>query len=93
MKTKTIEVNGVNVNCAHEVKTDPKTGHVYIHLTVKADDGPETLHVMTVGANDAALSTAYGTAQLQADLDAFRLKHSQLAESKRRAKTLADSVE
>jgi hypothetical protein len=88
---KTIQVNGTDVACSHEIKTDEQH-HTTVHVTVKAGEGTdavELVHVLTIGSVDEPLSIGYDTAALQKDLDAFRLKHCQLAESKLRAKKLA----
>jgi hypothetical protein len=87
---KTIQVNGTPVVCSHEVKTDEKQ-HTSIHVKVKAGD-IETVHVMTIGALDSPLAPGYDAAALQKDLDAFRESAAVMAESKMRAKTLAQGL-
>jgi len=93
---KTIRVNDTDVVCNHEIKVDKKTHHTYIHLTVKAGSGSDAVemtHIMTIGALDQPLPAGYDAAALQKDLDTFRQKHAELAESKLRAKQLAKSLE
>jgi hypothetical protein len=93
---KTIKINDTDVVCNHEVKTDAKTHQTHVLLTVKAgsgDDAVELTHVMTIGAVDQPLPVGYDAAALQKDLDTFRQKHAELAESKLRAKQLAKSLE
>jgi hypothetical protein len=77
--------------CSHEVKTDEKTQHTAVHVTVKAGD-VELVHVMTIGSADEPLPTNYDKAALQRDLDLFREKHAALAEGKLRAKSLAKEI-
>jgi hypothetical protein len=89
---KTIQVNGVDVVCSHEVKTDEKINHTAVHLTVKAGD-LQSVHVMTIGSVDEPLPLTYDSAALQNDLDAFRQKSAVMAESRLRAKTLAQSLQ
>jgi hypothetical protein len=93
---KTINVNGTDVTCVHEIKTDDKTHTTAIHVNVKAGDGVDAVeltHVLTIGAEDRPLAAGYDSAALQKDLDEFRQKHAELAESKLRAKKLAQSLQ
>ena len=92
MKTKTVEVNGVNVACAHEAVHDPKTAQTHIELTVRAED-TQTAHRMTIGSVDEPVPTSYDAAQLQAAFEKFRLGCATMIESKNRIKKLALSVE
>jgi hypothetical protein len=48
---------------------------------------------MTIGAEDCPLPIGYDAAALQKDLDVFRQKHAELAESKLRAIKLAMSLQ
>ncbi len=92
---KTIKVNETNVVCSHEIKTDA-AHHTAIHLTVKAGEGNDAVeltHVLTIGAEDHPLPEGYDTVALQKDLDVFREKHAKMAESKLRAKRLAQTLE
>jgi hypothetical protein len=89
---KTIQVNDTHVECSHEIKTDEKTFHTAVHLTVKAGN-VQTTHVLTIGAEDCPLPIGYDAAALQKDLDVFRQKHAELAESKLRAIKLAASLQ
>jgi len=78
------------------VKVDEKTHHTSICVTVKAGDGPDTVEltqVMTIGSEDEPLPANYDTVAAQKDLDVFRLKHATLAESRLRAKKLAQTLE
>jgi hypothetical protein len=89
---KILKINNTDVVCSHEVKTDEKTQHTAVHVTVKADE-VELTHVMTIGAVDEPLPVGYDVVALQKDLDVFRQKHAALAESKLRAKKLAQSLQ
>jgi hypothetical protein len=89
---KILKVNNTDVVCSHEVKTDEKTQHTAVHVTVKTGD-VELTHVMTIGAEDELLPLSYDAVALQKDLDLFRQKHAALAESKLRAKKLAQSLQ
>jgi hypothetical protein len=92
----TIKINEADVVCSHEIKTDEKTNQTSIHVTVKAGDGNDAVkltHVLTIGAEDHPLPEGYDTASLQRDLDVFREKHARMAESKLRAKKLAQSLQ
>jgi hypothetical protein len=92
---KTISINGVEVTCSHEVKTD-EAHHASIHVTVKTGDGNDAVeltHVMTIGAVDEPLAIGYDGAALQKDLDAFRERVATMAESKLRGKLLAKSLQ
>jgi hypothetical protein len=84
---QTIRINDTDVVCSHEVKTD-EAHHTTIHVTVQAGD-VNTTHVMTIGSVDEPLPIGYDTAALQTDLDLFRQKSAEMAESKLRAKKLA----
>jgi hypothetical protein len=91
---KTIKVNDVDVVCSHEVKSD-SAHHTSVHVTVKAgkgEDAVETTHVLTIGSVDEPLAVGYDQAALQKDLDAFRQKVATMAESKLRAKKLAQGL-
>jgi hypothetical protein len=95
MRMKTYQINGTDVTCSHEIKTDEKTHQTAIHVTVKAgneSDAVELTHVLTIGSADDPLPVNYGDTELQIDLDVFRLKHCQLAEGKLRAKRIAKSL-
>ncbi len=92
MKSKTLEVNGTSVACAHEVVHEPKTGHTHIELTVQAGD-TKTTHCMTIGSADKPVNPNYGKDQLQADFEKFRTDCANMVESRNRMKTLAQSVE
>jgi hypothetical protein len=91
---KTISINGVEVTCSHEVKTD-EAHHASIHVTVTAGDGVDVVeltHVLTIGSVDEPLPLNYDATALQKDLDAFRQKAATMAESKLRAKQIAKSL-
>ena len=89
---KTLSINGTDVLCSHEVKTDATTQHTAVHLTVQAED-VQMVHVLTIGAVDEPLAVGYDQVALQKDLDAFRLKSATMAESKLRAKKLAAQLQ
>lgn len=91
---KTIEINGIPVLCSHEVKTD-EAHRTAVHVTVKTGEGKDAVeltHVLTIGAEDHPLPDGYDAAALQKDVDAFRDKHARMAESKLRAKKLAQGL-
>ena len=93
---KTYQINGTDVSCSHEIKTDEETHLTAVHVTVKAGDGNDAIeltHVLTIGAEDHPLPEGYDTESLQRDLDVFREKHARMAESKLRAKQLAKSLQ
>jgi len=92
---KTIRVHETDVVCSHAVKTD-ETDHTSVHVTVKAGDGNDAVeltHVLTIGSVDEPLPLTYDGAALQKDLDTFRQKVAVMAESKLRAKKLAQDLE
>jgi hypothetical protein len=101
-KMKTIEINTTNVVCSHEIKTE-KNGRTSVTLTVKAGDGPETTHIMTIGPtkedsgvamkSSDLLPVNYDQAASQRDFDKFRNDHAALAESNMRAQKLAAVLE
>lgn len=92
---KTIRINETDVVCSHEIKTD-EAHRTAVHVTVKTGEGAdaaELTHVLTIGAEDHPLPDGYDAAALQKDLDVFREKHARMAESKLRAKKLAQYLE
>jgi hypothetical protein len=92
---KTIRINETDVVCSHEIKTDD-AHRTAVHVTVKAGEGNDAVeltHVLTIGAEDHPLPDTYDAAALQKDLDVFREKHARMAESKLRAKKLAQGLE
>ena len=91
---KTIRINETDVTCEHEIKIS-EAHHTAVHVTVKAGDGSDAVeltHVLTIGAEDRPLPDGYSTESLQKDLDVFREKHARMAESKLRAKKLAQGL-
>jgi hypothetical protein len=91
---KTIQVNGTDIQCAHEVKIG-KNHQTEVHLTVSAASGDASVsmvHVFTVGASDSPLPAGYGPAEMQSDFDTFRQKHAELCESKLRSKKMAAGI-
>jgi hypothetical protein len=89
---KTIKVNGTDISVSHEVKTDAKTQHTSVHVTVAAED-VQTVHVMTIGSVDKPLPASYDGAALQKDVDSFKAECAAMCESRLRAKRLAQSIQ
>jgi hypothetical protein len=91
---KTIQINGHDILCSHEVLSDEKTHHVSIRVDLSHEQsGKKISHVMTIGAEAEALPASYGKEQLAADVAAFKQRHAELFESKIRAAELASALE
>jgi len=88
---KTIQINGKEVVCHHEIKTDERH-QTALHLTATVGD-VKIGHAMTIGSVSEPLPEHYDSASLQKDLDIARENLARRAEGKHRAKLIAGQVE
>jgi hypothetical protein len=87
MGTKTVTVNGKDVDVDHELKTDQDTGLCCVELTARV--GQTTVrHRMTVGSIDQAIPSTYDDAELALDLEESRQHVAALAESRERIRNM-----
>lgn len=88
---KTFTVGTKQITVAHNIVTNPNTLETHVECVFEGD-GKSISHRMTIGSADGPLPTSYDAAALQADVDAFKKKHSEIFEGKLRAIALAGSL-